>query len=160
MKPLLISIAIMFMFCVNSFTQTTEKTEKLDQIALLKQFNGNWEGVVGVDSICRFTLQINDRGGEGSYVYSAKGKVYEEGKQLWGYDRKADKIIVTQLINYEWIGIWKLKFISPKVAKCSFYQVGNMKNSSDDWLMELVSKDELKESQISSGKVFNYKRVK
>jgi hypothetical protein len=162
MKQLFIAIALTFMLFSKSTAQTTETGEKLDQIALMKQFEGTWEATIGVDSLSKFTLTLPGKGGECEFVYSTKGKVYAKGKQLWGIDPKEDMIIAVQMTNYRSVGIWKMKFITPKEVKASLYSIDNPKDPKVEWKMEFVSEEELKQTLINSKKtkILNYKRIK
>ena len=72
----------------------------LNQAELMKQFIGTWENETNKDSV--FTAEFKPYGNGGlefTLKSVARGKVWLEMKELWGYDKKSDKIIVAGLVK-------------------------------------------------------------
>jgi hypothetical protein len=75
------------------------QASKPDQVELMKQFLGTWTGEIGKDTIL---TGHNIMFGKGLDCYSqiiSKGKVISSGRQLYGYDKESDKIIIAELIK-------------------------------------------------------------
>lgn len=78
-------------------TQTTQS--RLNQVELMKQFIGTWKGELGRDTIL---IGENLPFGTGMVCNSklvTKGESIDSVIQLYGYDNKADKFIVAELIK-------------------------------------------------------------
>ena len=163
MKALFVLLSII---CLGSFLNTilAQSSEaRLDQVALMKQFEGNWHANLGQDSVCDFNVTLTKKGGEGIFTYSAKGKPFFQGKQLWGYMSNIDRIIVCQLfVNIGWIQVWKMQFINPTKVLAQLYNIDNQDKVVEAWEMEFKSSDTLTETLISSQKkqVNTFNRVK
>lgn len=72
---------------------------KLNQVELMKQFVGHWKCELGKDTVI---IGDNTSFGTGLVCNSqiiANGKILDSVKQLYGYDKKADKFIVAELIE-------------------------------------------------------------
>jgi hypothetical protein len=72
--------------------QTTQSG--LNQGELLKQFIGTWENATNKDTV--YTAEIKPFGNSGLEFRLrsvVNGKVWLEMKQLWGYDKKIDKVV-------------------------------------------------------------------
>ncbi len=92
------AIALFLSICLNSLQAQTTQT-KLNQVELIKQFVSNWEGEVGKDTSAFWDIKFNGTVLECNYKYVTKDKMIFEGKQLWEYDRKVDKFILSSMIN-------------------------------------------------------------
>lgn len=67
----------------------------LNQKELLKKFTGMWKNDSNKDTVYTAEFKPYGNGGlEFSLKSVTKGKVWLEMKQLWGYDKKSDKIII------------------------------------------------------------------
>jgi hypothetical protein len=73
-------------------TQTT-----LNQVELMKQLLGSWKCEIALDTINYSDAKPYGTGLIGDFRYVAKDKVFLEGKQLYGYDKKMDKFILSVL---------------------------------------------------------------
>jgi len=95
--------------------QTTQP--KLNQVELMKQMVGTWKMESAKDTIDYYDLKPYGTGLEGAFKYVTKGKTFMEGKQLWGYDGKIDRYIISMLakgMDIELIAFWftsKSKFV-------------------------------------------------
>jgi len=87
-------IAILIALYSNALSAQTSQTG-LNQLELMKQFIGKWENKANKDTV--YTAEF-DPYGNGGLEFTLKsvtqGKVWLEMKQLWGYDKKSDKIII------------------------------------------------------------------
>jgi hypothetical protein len=72
----------------------------LNQVELMKQFIGIWRYDTNRDTV--YTAEFKPYG-NGGLEFSLRGtshdKVWLEMKQLWGYDRKNDKVVVAGLMK-------------------------------------------------------------
>jgi hypothetical protein len=74
--------------------QAQTANNKLDQIALAKKFHGKWICDSSKDSSEIWIIKSLGKGYEMHYKYTAAGKIYIEGKQLWGFDSKYEYFVV------------------------------------------------------------------
>jgi hypothetical protein len=72
---------------------------KLNQVELLKQFAGSWQGELGKDTCIVGDNVVFGTGLVCNSQVIAKGKIVTSVKQLYGYDQKKDKFIVAELIE-------------------------------------------------------------
>jgi hypothetical protein len=74
--------------------------ESLNQVELMKQFIGTWKNESIKDTV--YTAEFKPYG-NGGLEFNLKGvtggKVWLELVQLWGYDKKSDKIVVAGLMK-------------------------------------------------------------
>ena len=111
MKCLFRILLIVFIILINMNKIKAQTTEtNLNQVELMKQFLGKWEGEFGDSSIfiCENTSFAN--GIISNSQISIKGKIVEKVVQLYGYDAKTDKFIIAEL-----------KESSPVIEICSFW---------------------------------------
>ncbi len=92
-------IAVFFLFCFNRIqAQTTQSG--LNQVELMKQFIGTWKNETNKDTVYTAEFKPYGKGGlEFSLRSVTQGKVWLEMKQLWGYDKKSDKVVVAGLMK-------------------------------------------------------------
>lgn len=72
----------------------------LNQVELLKQFIGTWENTSIKDTV--YTAEFKPYGNGGldfSLRSVTRGKVWLEMKQLWGYDKKSDRLVIAGLMK-------------------------------------------------------------
>jgi hypothetical protein len=94
-------------------TITVAQTQ-LNQVELLKQFYGTWKCESGRDTIVYWDAKPFGNGFNVDYKIITKGILLSEAKQLFGYDRKADKCIGAGMVKGMDIEIWALWFTSGK----------------------------------------------
>jgi hypothetical protein len=97
----------------DSFTEKTvkyaEPSKELNQVELFKKFIGVWVGKPGNDTTFSWEAKPFGTGLETYYKVAIKGKQVTEGKQLFGYDKKTDKYIFSNLVkgmDQEFGAIW------------------------------------------------------
>jgi hypothetical protein len=93
---LIIMIVVFLLLYSNGMQGQTTQT-KLDQIEFCKQFLGTWKTEMGKDTIGIYTVTPFGDGSERSFTLSTKGKIINSGKELYGYNKKNDKIIGVKL---------------------------------------------------------------
>ena len=69
----------------------------LNQIELHKQFIGSWKCDYAKDTTIFWDVKPYGTGFECYFRYLTKGQIVMEGKQLWGYDNKIDKFILSHI---------------------------------------------------------------
>jgi hypothetical protein len=92
-------IAVFFLRCINGIQAQTMQND-LNQAELMKQFLGTWENKSIKDTV--YTAEFKPYG-NGEFEFNLKsvtqGKQWMEMKQLWGYDKKRDKIITAGFVK-------------------------------------------------------------
>ena len=94
---------------------------KLNQVELMKQFVGSWKFDVAKDTTAYYDFTSFGTGIEGNFRYIGKGNVFMEGKELWGYDKSADKFILSEVIKGQEIQLFAIWFISNTLCKAVSY---------------------------------------
>jgi hypothetical protein len=92
-------IILSFALCTNRLYGQTAQSG-LNQVELMKQFIGTWKNATNKDTV--YTAEIKPFGNGGlefALKSVANGKVWLEEKQLWGYDKKNDKVICAGIMK-------------------------------------------------------------
>jgi hypothetical protein len=142
----------------------SESSKGLNQAELMKQWIGNWKAEFGKDTIAFFDQKTYGVGQEVFIKATLKGKMIGEGKQLWGYDKKLDKIVVASEIKGQDLGIAAFWFISKtKYVGVQYGDISNPENASIRWEGEFKSPDSYVETHIVNNKPIGtdtYTRIK
>ncbi len=149
---------------VRQDVKNIESAQELNQVELHKQFIGNWKGEVGKDTVVFWDAKPYGTGLECYFKFVVKGKIIIEGKQIWGYDKKADRFILSELnigvdngINASW-------FVSKnKCEMLPFGDISNPVNASLKWEDEFKSPDMFLHKTIINNNIVKtdtYVRVK
>ena len=115
MKKLYLTVIALLLLGPNVAQAQTNQTN-LNQTELTKQFMGSWKCDFGNDTTFFMEGKLYGTGSEYNYNYAAKGKLFMEGKQLAGYDKKLIKLFML---------IWKKERIS-KCWRCGLHQPINI----------------------------------
>lgn len=99
---------------------------KLNQAELVKQFTGNWKGEEGKDTTAFWEIKFNGPAMECNFKYVTRNNTFMEGKQLWEYDKQADKFILAPATNGMNSASLTLWFTSK--AKCIIIASGEISN--------------------------------
>ena len=159
---LTISIAVFLLFLLNGLQAQTNQTN-LNQTELMKQFIGSWKFDWGKDTTGLFEIKPFGTGLECYYNSVTKGKILMEAKQLWGYDKKIDKIVYVNLEkgNIEIGAVW---FISNnKYIGIPYSDIANPEKASFKYEGEFKSPNLLVETLNKNGiplKTYTYTRTK
>ena len=144
--------------------QAQNTLTKLNQVELIKQFINNWKGEIGRDTTAFWEIKSNGTGLECNFKYVTKDKIVMEGKQLWVYDKKVDKFILSSPTNGmdNWIsGLW---FTSKnKSLIVPFSDISNPEKASVILEMEFKSPDMFIQKTIVNNKIVKtdaYNRIK
>ena len=120
---------------IEQIVKYKEPSKELNQVELMKQMIGSWKGDVAKDTTLFWDVKSYGTGLECYYKYVNRGKIVSEGKQLWGYDKRVDKNIGTQMTKGEDIVLWAVWFISKnKYEMLSYSDIPNPEKAS--WKME------------------------
>jgi hypothetical protein len=99
-KSFIVTLFVLFVVvCTNGLKAQTGPAD-LNQVELMKQFVGTWENKSIKDTV--YTAEFKPYGSAGlefNLKSITKGKQWMEMKQLWGYDKKSDKIIATGFVK-------------------------------------------------------------
>jgi hypothetical protein len=149
---------------IQQSVKNTETSKELNQVELMKQFLGTWKAEFGKDTIAIFDQKAYGVGQEVFIKGTTKGRMIGEGKQLWGYDKKLDKIIYAFEVKGKDIRITALWFISKnKYVGVQYSDISNPENASIKWEGEFKSPDIYVETLIENNKPVStgtYTRVK
>jgi hypothetical protein len=163
-KSLLILVIAGFLAIGLSEVQAQTTQTKLNQVELLKQFIGSWKGDVGRDTTGSIEAKPYGTGIEYYYNFITKGKIFMEGKQLGGYDKKNDKIVYVNLEKGKDIDIMACWFISATKYICTYYSdIANPEKASFKYEGEFKSPNLFVEKLIINGKLlktYTYTRTK
>ena len=121
----------------------------------MEQFLGSWKCDVADDTTAFWYTKSYGTGLENKYNYVTNGKIVEEGKQLWGYEKKLDKFLATTLPKETDIYVDVYCFISKNKCKiCSLNDIQNPDKAPVRWEIEFKSPDMFIETYISNDKPF------
>jgi hypothetical protein len=96
--PLVMGAA--FVLLSANYIQAQNMQTSLNQVELMKQFIGTWENKSIKDTVYTAEFKPYGNGGlEFSLRGVTQGKVWLEMKQLWGYDKKRDKVVIAGLMK-------------------------------------------------------------
>lgn len=131
-----------------------EKQKELNQIELHKQFIGKWKIEVGKDTICFWEVKPFGTGLDCYFQYVSNGKMFMEGKQLWGYDSTIDKFTMSEMIK----GMDNLMYATEfsTKTKCQMMNFSDIlfpDNTKLRWEVEIKSPDSFEQYYIYNGKV-------
>jgi hypothetical protein len=142
----------------------SETSKELNQVELMKQFLGTWKWDVSKDTTSIFDFKSYGTGIEGYFKYITKGKIVMEGKQLWGYDKRVDKYILSFLtkgMDVESYAVW---FTSKnKYEWIPYSDISNPENASFKFTGVFKSNDLFLETYIKNNKevaVWTFTRIK
>jgi len=156
---------IFILLCINVIDAQTNLPD-LNQMELLKQFTGTWKNESIKDTL--FTAEFKPYGNnclEFTLISVTQGKVWLEMKQLWGYDKKSNKVVIAGIMkdspNFMLQAAWF-------TAKNRFEQVPYEFASNPDKagfivVFDLKSPDQVIRTEIVNGKSLvaeTYTRVK
>jgi hypothetical protein len=151
---LTISIALFLLFLLNGVQAQTTQT-KLNQVELMKQFLGTWKGEMAKD-----TTMITEYLPFGSAMVGddkviTKDKTINSMKELWGYDKKSDKIIGVELSQSSLeITSYAMWFSSKNIMEAVLLQdISNPDKAILKYKIELKSPDIFTETVIQNNKV-------
>jgi hypothetical protein len=148
------SVIVLLLLCATASQAQTTQTN-LNQVDLMKQFLGSWKCDVDKDTTAFWDTKSYGTGLENKYNYVKNGKIVEEGKQLWGYDKKLDKFLATTLPKETDIYVDVYCFTSKNKCKiCSIYDINNPDKAPVRWEIEFKSPDMFIETYISNDKPF------
>jgi len=149
---------------VEKIVKYSETSKELNQVELMKQFLGNWKAEFGKDTIAYFDQKAYGVGQEVFIKGTSKGKMISEGKQLWGYDKKSDKIIFAYELKGQDFKIVALWFISKnKYVSVQYSDISNPENASNKTEGEFISPDSYVETHTVNNKPVRtdtYTRIK
>ena len=92
------TMSAVFLFSLCNGTQAQTMQSGLNQVELMKQFIGTWKNETNKDTVYTAEFKPYGNGGlEFKLTSVTQGKVWLEMKELWGYDKKNDKIVVAGL---------------------------------------------------------------
>jgi hypothetical protein len=137
---------------------------KLNQLELIKQFVNNWKGEAGKDTTAFWEIKSSGTGLECHFKYVTKDKMIMEGNQLWSYDPKVDKFILTSGTEGMDAGSSALWFtVKNKCLITSFSDMSDPGKASFQLETEFKSPDMFVQKMIVNNKVIKtstYNRVK
>lgn len=135
-------IAAFLFFCTNGIQAQTTQT-KLNQVELMKQFTGMWKCEMGKDTTAILDYTLFGTAMEDNFKIITKGKIYNSGKELFGYDKKNDRTIEVQLWESSpdlIIKVWR--FTSKNTYEVvPLKDISNPENASLKWKIEFKSPD-------------------
>jgi hypothetical protein len=149
-------IVALLLLCTNSSQAQTTQT-KLNQVELMKQFLGTWKGETAKDTTMITEYLPFGNAMEGNDKVITKGKTINSMKELWGYDKKSDKIIGIELSQSSLeITSYAMWFTSKNIMEAVLLQdISNPDKAILKYKIELKSPDMFVEAVIQNGKVIS-----
>ena len=95
----LTTVVCVFLIIISNRTQAQSTQPKLDQMELMKQFLGNWKGEIGKDTMMIFSFTSFGQAFEFNSTIFTKEKTLSSGKEIYGYNKKYDKIVIAAIGN-------------------------------------------------------------
>ena len=108
---LTISGIILYLNC-SIYVQSQNPHTTLDQARLMRQFEGNWNCEIGRDTSAFWDMEPYGSGYAAGLKYITKGRIVKEGKGLYGYDKRIDKIVEAGITKGNEIGVYVMWFIT------------------------------------------------
>jgi hypothetical protein len=112
MKMLLILSGIFIYLNCSFYAESQNPDISLNQFRLMQQLEGSWNCEIGTDTSAYWDMIPYGSGFEASLKYITKGKIIKEGKGLYGYDSKIDKIVEAGITKGKDIGVYVMWFIT------------------------------------------------
>jgi hypothetical protein len=157
------TMAIVFLMISTTVVQAQTTQTKLNQVELMKQFIGSWKGDIGKDTTYYWDVKSYGTGLECTMKIVTKGKTISEGKQLWGYDKKLDKCIATELSKGMDMVVYVIQFISKSKEEGFSYDFSHPEKVPNKWAAEFKSPDMFEETTFLNNisvKTDTYTRIK
>lgn len=149
-----IAIASFILFRTNGiYAQNLQN--KLDQVELMKQFIGLWEGQIDKNTRMIGDNKLFGTGLECDIRIIANGKNLDSVKQLSGYDKRTDKYIITELMKsspeIEMSATW---FTSDTKGELVLLQdISGPESAEIKWKFEFTSPDSIIQTATRNNKV-------
>jgi hypothetical protein len=150
---------------IEQSVKNAETQQEPNQLEFMKQLLGNWKAVIGKDSIMTYNSRPYGNGSERDITYSTKGKIFNSGKVLFGYDDKSDKSISVTLYKsspkLDFFAWWTTSKNTSEGVPLS--DITNPDNAAFKMKCELKSPDIFIITQISQNKVigtYTFNRIK
>jgi hypothetical protein len=129
---------------------------KLNQVELIKQFAGNWKAETGKDTTAFWEIKSDGTGLDCDFKYITKGKMIFEGKQVWDYDQKTDKFILSSGTDGMEAGSSTLWFTSKnKSVIIMNSEISNPETATFKLEMEFKSPDLFLQKSILNNNIIN-----
>ena len=120
--------------------KNSETSKELNQVELMKQLIGSWKCEIAKDTINYTDVKSYGTGIYADFKYVTKDKIFWEGKQLYGYDKKMDKFILSVLnkgMDIQMCAIW---FTSKNTCVVYLYSdITNLEKASFKVELEFTS---------------------
>lgn len=145
-------ICLFILFNMNRLqAQTSER--KLDQVKLMQQFIGTWEGEFGDSSVFVCENKQFATGIISNSHITTNGEIVESVAQLYGYDKKADKFIIAELKGsssvIEICLTWFTTITTGEII------ITNPENAPYSFKFEFKTPDMIEQTAIQNNKVVN-----
>jgi hypothetical protein len=156
-KLLTISGIILYLSCI-FYAQSQNPDTTLNQALLMKQLEGHWNCEIGIDTSAFWDMEPFGSGYAASLKYITKGKTVKEGKGLYGYDKKTDKIVEAGITKGKDIGVYVMWFITDsKFVLIPFSDLSNPEKATFKMEGEFKFPDILVENTIIENKTVKTK---
>jgi hypothetical protein len=147
------NIILIVLFILANVGIMRSQNIQLDQSKLLEQFIGTWVGEFSDGA--KFTC-VNEKFSNGVFSKSEivkENKVFDSIVQIYGYDKKADKIIIAELKeSTTLIELCSLEFHSQNEGEII---ITNPENAPFNFEFTFKNENQLVQKAIQNGKVVN-----
>lgn len=142
----LASFITCFIFVFTSFGQNDPL--QLDQIKLLSQFNGNWQGEFNNGNMMvdlQFTPIVNNLGLSSFVNFKLNGNTIGESSAILTYDKEIDKIVWFELLSDGTVLNHLGKFTEPTVLEMETYNNKEPQKIIQKSTMKFIDKETMEE---------------
>jgi putative transposase len=141
-----------------------KRLKELNQVELSKYFVGTWQCEMAKDTFKVCTYKPLGNGMDANIKIVTKGKTLEEGKLLYGYDKKSDKFIQSIVMPGSDILVSPFWFTSQNTGEGILLEdFSNSNNASLEMKLEIKSPDLWSTTSQENNKTigtYTYARVK
>jgi hypothetical protein len=158
MKKLFIISGIIIYLNFSFSAESQNPDTSLNQSRLMQQLEGNWKSEIGTDTSAYWDMIPYGSGFAASLKYITKGKIIKEGKGLYGYDSKINKIVEAGITKGKDIAVFVMWFIADnKFVLIPFGDLAKPEMASFKMEGEFKSTDILIETTIIENKIVKIK---
>lgn len=150
---------------IEQSVKNSETSKELNQVELMKQWIGTWQGEMGKDTFAIVEYKSYGTAIENNIKIMTKAKIISTEKGLWGYDKENDKFINAEIWNYSPdISLYAIWFTSKNIGEgVSFKYLSNPQNAPSKTKAEFKSPDTFIMSNLRNDKIvaaWTFNRVK
>ena len=125
---------------ISQNVKNTETSKELNQVELMKKFEGTWKSEAGKDTSFIWEGKSYGEGLDVSVRFETKGKIINEGKAVLAYDKNSDKYIQARIMKTSGSILAAMWFTSKNTCEGVLYSdMSNPENAKMKAIFEFIS---------------------